>query len=187
MSRSMTKPTKWPVRPAKTQISLGICPVWSESLLCAHWVAKDPSFLHADREDWSDWSESSLGAQVILLVLSCCGSNVLNRMVWSLSVWFLKSPPRYDRNMQFLITYVHTHFGLALSFVSVLAMSISSLFITHVIRKSIFSCGYIHNLHWGVVSVMWTVIPLEPRHEKTFMSYVNDKGTVWSAPLLFTA
>ena len=32
LSRSTTKPTKWPVRPEKTQISLGICPVWSESL-----------------------------------------------------------------------------------------------------------------------------------------------------------
>ena len=47
----MTKPTKWHVRPAKTQINLGIRPVWSESLLCALWVAKDPSFLHADSED----------------------------------------------------------------------------------------------------------------------------------------
>ena len=26
LSRLMTKPTKWPVRPAKTQISLGILP-----------------------------------------------------------------------------------------------------------------------------------------------------------------
>ena len=39
------------VRPAKTQISLGIRPVWSESSLGAQWVAKDPSFLHADSED----------------------------------------------------------------------------------------------------------------------------------------
>ena len=51
MSRLMTKPTKWPVRPAKTQISLGIHPVWSESSLCAQWIAKDPKFLHADSED----------------------------------------------------------------------------------------------------------------------------------------
>ena len=29
----MTKPTKWHVRPAKTQFSLGIRPVWSESSL----------------------------------------------------------------------------------------------------------------------------------------------------------
>ena len=33
------------VRPAKTQISPGIRPVWSESPLCTQWVAKDPSFL----------------------------------------------------------------------------------------------------------------------------------------------
>ena len=56
----MTKSTKWHVRPAKTQISLGICPVWSESSLCAQRVAKDPRFLHVDSED-SDlcpvWSE----------------------------------------------------------------------------------------------------------------------------------
>ena len=31
----MTKSTKWHVCPAKTHISLGICPVWSESLLSA--------------------------------------------------------------------------------------------------------------------------------------------------------
>ena len=36
---------------AKTQISLGVRPGWFESLLCTQWVAKDPSFLHADSED----------------------------------------------------------------------------------------------------------------------------------------
>ena len=51
MSHLMTKPTKWPVCPAKTQISLGIRPVWYESSLCTKWVAKDPSFVHADSED----------------------------------------------------------------------------------------------------------------------------------------
>ena len=42
----MTKPTQWYVRPAKTQISLGLCPVWSESSLCTQWVAKDPRCHH---------------------------------------------------------------------------------------------------------------------------------------------
>ena len=46
------------VRPAKTQISMGIHPVWSESSLCTQWVAKDSSFLHADSEDWSDWADA---------------------------------------------------------------------------------------------------------------------------------
>ena len=45
------KTNKMAVPPAKTQISLGIRPVWSEPSLCAQWVAKDPSFLHADSKD----------------------------------------------------------------------------------------------------------------------------------------
>ena len=53
---SMTKPTIWHVCPAKTQISLGIRPVWSESSLCTHWVARVPTLLHADSED-SDQTE----------------------------------------------------------------------------------------------------------------------------------
>ena len=44
---SITKATKWHMRPAKTQISLG----YDQSSLCAQWVAKNPSFLHADSED----------------------------------------------------------------------------------------------------------------------------------------
>ena len=44
------KTNKMTVCPAKTQISLGICPVWSESSLCTLWVAKDPSFLNADSD-----------------------------------------------------------------------------------------------------------------------------------------
>ena len=55
----MTKPTKWHVRPAKTQISLGIRPVWSESSLCTQWVPKDPSLglsSCGQRRLWSDWA-----------------------------------------------------------------------------------------------------------------------------------
>ena len=68
------------VCPAKTQISLGIRPVWSESLLCAQWVAKDPIFLHADNEDsdQTGWMARLIwvfaGCTAILLVLSRSGS-----------------------------------------------------------------------------------------------------------------
>ena len=51
VSHIVTKPTKWHVRSAKTQINLGIRQDWSESLLCTQWVAKDPSFLDAESED----------------------------------------------------------------------------------------------------------------------------------------
>ena len=52
LSRLMTKPTKWRVRPAKTQISLGFRPVWSEPSLSAwrkfgsfasHWAHSEDS------------------------------------------------------------------------------------------------------------------------------------------------
>ena len=51
LSHLMTKPTKWHLRPAKTPISLGIRPVWSESSQCTQWVAEGQKFLHAERED----------------------------------------------------------------------------------------------------------------------------------------
>ena len=77
----LDKTNKVSVRPAKTQISLGICPGWSESSLCAQWVAKGPSFLHADSEDFDQtgWMPRltwvSAGRTVTLLVLSWGGSN----------------------------------------------------------------------------------------------------------------
>ena len=37
--------------PSEDSDQPGFRPVWSESSLCAQWVAKDPSFLHADSED----------------------------------------------------------------------------------------------------------------------------------------
>ena len=66
----LDKTNKVTVRPAKTRISLGIHPVWSDSSLCAQWVAKNPSFLHVDSED-----SVFAGHTATLLVLSCHGSN----------------------------------------------------------------------------------------------------------------
>ena len=74
------KTNKMTLRPAKTQISLGIRPVWSEPSLCAQWVAKGPSFLHADSKDSDQTGRMPrmiwvfAGRTVILLVLSWCGS-----------------------------------------------------------------------------------------------------------------
>ena len=51
MSLLKTKPTKWPVCPAKTQISLGIRPLWSESLLSAWWKVESLATHKAHSED----------------------------------------------------------------------------------------------------------------------------------------
>ena len=60
LSRNKTKPTKWPVRPARTRIRLGIRTVWSEPSLSA-W--RTLVFLaihceHSERRLWSDWADA---------------------------------------------------------------------------------------------------------------------------------
>ena len=63
MNQRTTKPKKWHVRPAKLQISLGICPVWSECSLCAwkkfwswasHWAHSEDSD-QTGRMPWLIW------------------------------------------------------------------------------------------------------------------------------------
>ena len=84
MSCDMTKPTKW-VCAQRTQISLG--PVWSQSLLSAwrnlgslaiHWA-------HSEDSDQTGWMPRLIwvfaGCTLILLVLSCSGSNIFGKMV----------------------------------------------------------------------------------------------------------
>ena len=72
LSRIRTKPTKWHVHPAKTQISLGIRPVWSESSLSA-W-RKLGSLVTIERTAKTlirlGGSGSSLGAQSLCFVMS---------------------------------------------------------------------------------------------------------------------
>ena len=86
------------VRPAKTQISLGIRPVWSDSSLCAHWVARYPSFLHADSEDSDQTGRLPrliwvfARCTLILLVLSWGGSNVFMENWQKLSFSYLQIP-----------------------------------------------------------------------------------------------
>ena len=76
----MAKPTKWPVHPAKTRISLGIRPVSSVFAVCMRKPRVLSYPLSAQRRLISlggcpGWSESSLDAQVICWFLSCGGSN----------------------------------------------------------------------------------------------------------------
>ena len=79
MSQRMTKPTKWHVCPVKTEICLGIHPVWSEFLLCAQWVlvAKDPSFLHADSED----SDQSGQMPMLIWVFAWCNCHFVGSVM----------------------------------------------------------------------------------------------------------
>ena len=100
------KTNKMNMRPAKTQISLGICPVWSESSLCTEWVAKDPTFLHANSEDSDQTGQMPRliwvfdGRTLILLVFSCRGSLDL---VYSTTVTTLLHSPKDQSCHQLVI------------------------------------------------------------------------------------
>ena len=85
MCHDMTKPTKWVCAQQRLSSAWasvlndqGIHPVWS--VFAVHSMgSKDPRFIYVDSEDirlggCPGWSKSSLGAQVILLVLSCRSS-----------------------------------------------------------------------------------------------------------------
>ena len=94
MSRLVTRPRKWAFRPAKTQISLGIRPVWSEFSMCAPWVAKDPSFLHADSEDWSDWADAQADLSHRLAHSHFVGF-IMRRLKYSTQILCLRGPVDY--------------------------------------------------------------------------------------------
>ena len=74
-----TKPTVRLVRPAKTQISLRIRTVWSESSLIACKFYSLQAIQRGINENpcCTVWSESSLTTQILLYVLSCAGSSKL--------------------------------------------------------------------------------------------------------------
>ena len=63
----MTKPKNWDVRPAKTQTSLGIRPVWSESLLYA-WRKLGSLAIH-----WAHSGDSDQTGRMPRLIWVCAG------------------------------------------------------------------------------------------------------------------
>ena len=88
LSLLMSKPTKWHVRPAETQVSLGIRPAWSESLLSA-WRNLGPLATHWAHSEDSDQTGRMprliwvfAGRTVILFVLSWGGSFTLYWQVY---------------------------------------------------------------------------------------------------------
>ena len=101
MSHDMTKPTKW------VCAQQGLRSAWASAqsdqvFACAQWVAKDPSFLHADSEDSDQTGRMPrliwvfAGRTAILLVLSCRGSIIqccywaavlLKDLLWSLRTY----------------------------------------------------------------------------------------------------
>ena len=78
---------------------VAVHPVWSESSMCAQWVARDPSFFHADSEDSDQTGPMPrlvwvfAGCTVILLALSWGGSftfTCLHELLkLGVNIWYL--------------------------------------------------------------------------------------------------
>ena len=130
MSHLVTKPTKWHVRPAKTQISLGIRPVWSEyslstwrklGSLATHWAHSEGSD-QTGRMPRLIWVFA--GRTVILLVLSRGGSNCF---LIGNDVDFSYKTPKFiyttnlkcPRKFEWFCRFKHPHTGFLLRFYNV--------------------------------------------------------------------
>ena len=79
LSRRMTKPTKWPVRPAQSDQSLR-CALNGYLKIQCFFMRTAKTLIRLG--GCPGWSESLLGAHVILLVKSCCGS-FYNHAFWN--------------------------------------------------------------------------------------------------------
>ena len=162
----MIKPTKWHVRPAKTQISLGIAQS-DQSLPCPHeeplgpWLSFERTVKTLIRlGGCPDWSGCSLGTQDILLVLSCCGTSIC-----------LKRRRKFESANADCFWYKSEVTGLRIfqhwKFLSITV-----------------------NQENGSLNFKY-----EPRHEKTCFCHMRITKAqislriraVWSAPLLFAA
>ena len=67
----MTKSTEWPLCPAKTQISLGLHLVWSESSLSA-WRKLRSSATHWAHCEDSDWTDAQADSSLLRAQRSFC-------------------------------------------------------------------------------------------------------------------
>ena len=93
MSCSMTNPTKWPVHPAKTWIILGICLVWSESLLSAWRSVWSFATQKAHSEDWSECVDAQ--ADLSLLFARHFDGFVVLRLKFN-ELWCFKELPKLN-------------------------------------------------------------------------------------------
>ena len=107
ISRSMTKPTKWPARPAKTQISMCI-PKSNQSLRFSHEDTIGPYLpIKHTVKLWSDWAY----AQVDLClgwvhIWFCCGLVLFFFFFFLRQFLTLKSYAVYSQNRHVTTTYI---------------------------------------------------------------------------------
>ena len=124
ISERKTKSTKWHMHPVKTQISLGISPIWSESLLSAsrRFGSLKQPIKHTAKtlvrlSGCPGWSESALGTghsvgffmlwlksylQMMISSSVCCcpiHSNLKSIRFWENAFWAFAKPTTCNRKL----------------------------------------------------------------------------------------
>ena len=111
LNRLMTKPTKWHVCTAKSQIRLGIRPVWSESSLSAWSKLGSLATYWAHIEDWSDWAD----AHFVDFVM-----RQLKRVLKNFAAPFIRQKKKKNASfLETLLTYYSKLFGTSENFSSI--------------------------------------------------------------------
>ena len=143
ISHLMTKPTKWLC--AKRRLRSAWASAQSDqSSLWARWVAKDSSFLHAHREDSDQTGRMPRliclrWAHIILLVLTCCGSNVYPFMLSGLFYPFNLGKSIFIQGMSFVHFLFFKYFDIK--------PCIKTIDPEHMPESAVFDLG-LHCLPW---------------------------------------
>ena len=90
----MTNPTKWPMSPAKTQISLSRCPV-HQSSLCSLWIVWILRPLRADTED-----SDQTGRMPMIVWIFCWFCRVIQCLFFLSAFMFLKNSSAKTNNAE---------------------------------------------------------------------------------------
>ena len=182
----MTKPTKWPLRSAKTQINLGIRPVWSESLLSA-WRSIWSLATH-----WVHCKGSDQTVQMPRLIWVFAGrrGHFVGFVVLQL-IWWCRFSRYFLQIFQYFILYQH-HFlksGTPWRTIKKLLITTSSTTLTEY-------SGFLSPITYTYLRkhVARNRQFIEPCHEKTCFSHMRTTKVqislriraVWLAPLLVT-
>ena len=157
----MTKLTKWHMRPAKTQISLGIRPVWSKSLLSA-WRklgSLDTHWAHSEDSDQTGQRPRLIwvfaGPTVILLILS-----------WGGSYWIVRS------RMGFPSTSQPPHAQEEKSVLNEVFSCFPTFFFSRASCQTVSSIQFMIFAHATNPHTIWA-----SSWENLFLPYVTNKGT----------
>ena len=176
------------VCPAKTRISLGIRPVWSESSLCAQWVAKDPSFLHADSEDSDQTGQMPRLIWVFTGRMCHFVGFVMRQLIYICMFFLINEHKLVELELTWMILKMNnnTYDNSITVKVKLAFQSFVNQFKKKHTHNSFICCDdNSANDDFYLGQVMWKCVLCHMRTTKVQISL--RIRAVWSAPLLFTA